>query len=248
VLAFGLSKSHLYYPTQLAFVGCNVLGIACSIMYNMRTPDLYPNNVHHKIGWMIMGLLTVHTVMGVLWMRPPGPVGTVGSMRKLGSSYTPLYSCADEEELDDLVVSPRRTSGDSGLGAERPSSPSEHLAALGHDCGYHRERGPDFFYRVTGLMRVGSFLQCHVPCIFTPSVVRVGGVLSSLIMHLLPIIGFVQVTAGLVVVTGIFVSYPEGMYSEYIGKSNGWVFRLEVVFLTGLRIPLKVVYFFGMAF
>jgi len=41
---------------------------------------------------------------------------------------------------------------------------------------------------------------------------RVNNIFSSLIMYLLPIIGFVQITAGLVTVTGIFVSYPEDIY------------------------------------
>ena len=209
VLAFGLSRSWLYYPTQLAFVGGNVLGVGCSIMYNARTPDLYPNNAHHKLGWVIMGLLTIHTVMGMLWRRSSGSVGSVGSKRKLEGSYALLYTAADEEDLDDLVVSPRRTSRDSGLGAERSSSSSEHSAEVGRDRGYHRDGD---FPQVIGSTRVGSFLQRHVPYIFTPSVIRVNDILSSLIMHLLPIIGFVQITAGLVVVTGIFVCYPGDMY------------------------------------
>jgi len=151
VLAFGLSKSWLYYPTQLVFIGGNFLGIACSILYNVRTPDLYPSNIHHKLGWVIMGLLTIHTAMGVLWRQSSGSVESVGSKGKLEGSYTPLYASADGEgEIDDLVVTPQCTSRDSGLGAERSSSPSEHLAELGHGRGYHRVKGPDSFPQVIG--------------------------------------------------------------------------------------------------
>ena len=179
----------------------------------MRTPDLYPNNIHHKLGWVIMGLLTVHTTMGVLFGRSSRPVGSVGSKEGLEGSYTPLYTSADEEEeLDDLVVSPRRASGDSGLGAERSSSSSEHSPELGHDRGYLRVKDSDSFPQVVCSTRVGSFLQHYVPYIFTPTVMRVNEIFFSLVMCLLPIIGFVQVTAGLVVVSGIFVSYPENIY------------------------------------
>ncbi|KAF8459502.1 hypothetical protein BGX38DRAFT_1149149 [Terfezia claveryi] len=207
VLASRLSKSRLYYSTQLVFIGCNLLGVACSILYNMRTPDLYPNNIHHKLGWMIMGLLTIHIAMGVLLRQSSGSIGGLGSIRKREGSYTPVYTSADEdEELDDLVVSPRRTSGDNGLGAERSSSFPEHSAELGHERGYHRVKDPDSLLQVLGFTRVGSFLQRHVPYIFTPTVLRVNNILFSLIICLLPIIGFVQITAGLAVVTGIFVA------------------------------------------
>ncbi|KAF8424058.1 integral membrane protein-like protein [Tirmania nivea] len=205
VLAFNLSRSPLYYPTQLAFVGGNFLGVVCSMMYNVRTPDLYPNNVHHKLGLMIIGLLTIHTIMGMIWRRSSGSARSVGSTKKLESSYTPLYTSTDEEEeLDDLVVSPPRVSGDSGLGAERSSS-SEHSTELGHDHNHHRDRDSDSFPQVICSTRMGSFLQRHAPYMFTPTVMRVNDLFSSLVIRLLPIIGFVQITAGLVVITGIFV-------------------------------------------
>lgn len=37
----------------------NALGVALSISYNARTPDLYPNNAHHKIGWIITAVVAI---------------------------------------------------------------------------------------------------------------------------------------------------------------------------------------------
>ena len=120
------------------------------------------------------------------------------------SAYSPLYM--DEEdreggELDDFVGVPRRGSGDSGLGTERHSSCSVSLAEVGQDR--YREREQDALPAQLPSTKIGLWLEHHCLPIFSPFTVMA---FSSLILRILPILGFLQLTSGLVVLTGIFVS------------------------------------------
>jgi hypothetical protein len=48
-----ISKSRFTLALQFAFVAANAIGVLLAIIYNASTPDLYPNNAHHRIGWII---------------------------------------------------------------------------------------------------------------------------------------------------------------------------------------------------
>lgn len=48
-----ITRSRATLPLQIAFSILNAVSIFCATVYNARTPDLYPNNAHHKIGWII---------------------------------------------------------------------------------------------------------------------------------------------------------------------------------------------------
>lgn len=55
-----VARSRLTIPAQASFLAINGLGVITSIVYNAKTPDLYPNNAHHRIGW-------VATCIAVAW-------------------------------------------------------------------------------------------------------------------------------------------------------------------------------------
>lgn len=57
MLALARSRHRLF--AQIVFFTLNALGVALAISYNTLTPDLYPNNAHHKIGWIITLVSTV---------------------------------------------------------------------------------------------------------------------------------------------------------------------------------------------
>lgn len=63
---FSLARSRYTFPTQFAFLATNAVGVLCSTIYNAKTPDLYPNNAHHKLGWIVTWVLSVQVVVGLL--------------------------------------------------------------------------------------------------------------------------------------------------------------------------------------
>ncbi|KAM0194866.1 hypothetical protein ACHAPA_009051 [Fusarium lateritium] len=54
---FSLANSRFTLPAQFTFLTFNILGVLLSVIYNAQTPDLYPNNAHHKIGWIVVWLV-----------------------------------------------------------------------------------------------------------------------------------------------------------------------------------------------
>lgn len=63
---FSLVKSRYTLTTQFVFLAFNGLGILLATIYNVSTPDLYPNNVHHKIGWVITWAVSAHVLVSLV--------------------------------------------------------------------------------------------------------------------------------------------------------------------------------------
>lgn len=63
---FSLARSRYTLPTQFVFFAVNALGVLFSAIYNAKTPDLYPNNAHHKLGWVLTWILSAQVVVSLL--------------------------------------------------------------------------------------------------------------------------------------------------------------------------------------
>ncbi|KAK6363071.1 hypothetical protein TWF730_000517 [Orbilia blumenaviensis] len=66
-IMFAVAKSNLHIPVQFVFLAINGFAIFLSILYNAQTPDLYPANAHHRMGWVAVAILTVQTAVGVIF-------------------------------------------------------------------------------------------------------------------------------------------------------------------------------------
>lgn len=61
-----LAKSHLTLMSRLCFLATNALGLLLGTIYQARTPDLYPNNAHGKIGWIATWLVSSQLLMNLV--------------------------------------------------------------------------------------------------------------------------------------------------------------------------------------
>ncbi|KAK9387347.1 hypothetical protein V1515DRAFT_535759 [Lipomyces mesembrius] len=59
-LMLSIAKSPLHTPIHVAFLSVVALALAPGVVYKSRAPDLYPNNVHSKSGWILVVLLALH--------------------------------------------------------------------------------------------------------------------------------------------------------------------------------------------
>ncbi|KAJ6264661.1 hypothetical protein Dda_0810 [Drechslerella dactyloides] len=66
-IMFAVAKSNLHIPVQLVFLAVNGFAIFLSVIYNAQTPDLYPANAHHRMGWVVVAVLTAQTAVGVIF-------------------------------------------------------------------------------------------------------------------------------------------------------------------------------------
>lgn len=61
-----IASSRYTLLSQIVFTAFNALGMMTAVFYNATTPDLYPNNAHHKIGWIISAVTLAHVFVGVI--------------------------------------------------------------------------------------------------------------------------------------------------------------------------------------
>ncbi|KAF3906309.1 hypothetical protein ABW20_dc0103321 [Dactylellina cionopaga] len=66
-IIFAVAKSNLHIPAQFVFLAINGLAIFLSFIYNAQTPDLYPANAHHRMGWVAVAILIAQTVVGIVF-------------------------------------------------------------------------------------------------------------------------------------------------------------------------------------
>ena len=59
-----IARSNLRFPSQVLFIGLHAVGIIFGLAYNSKTQDLYPNNSHQKLGWVLTGIIAVQFILG----------------------------------------------------------------------------------------------------------------------------------------------------------------------------------------
>ncbi|KAH0544008.1 hypothetical protein FGG08_001776 [Glutinoglossum americanum] len=118
-----IAKSNIRTPVQALFLAINVLGVVLGAIYNAKTPDLYPQNSHHKLGWVLTWLVGIYILMGLLSNYSERDRGYDKTSAE-GLPFLPVsveameaYQKAHGEEAEH-----RRHSNDSGQGTERASS------------------------------------------------------------------------------------------------------------------------------
>lgn len=62
---FSLARSRYTLVAQFVFLATNALALVLGISYNAQTPDLYPNNAHHKIGWIATWVVSAQVLVSV---------------------------------------------------------------------------------------------------------------------------------------------------------------------------------------
>lgn len=63
---FSIARSRYTLLTQLVFLITNALGVVLGVSYNASTPDLYPNNAHHKIGWVATWMVCAQVLISLV--------------------------------------------------------------------------------------------------------------------------------------------------------------------------------------
>ncbi|KAF0317734.1 hypothetical protein GQ607_015044 [Colletotrichum asianum] len=61
-----IARSRYTLPLQFVFLAVNALGVVLATVYNANTPDLYPNNAHHKLGWLVTWVVSAQVLIGLL--------------------------------------------------------------------------------------------------------------------------------------------------------------------------------------
>jgi hypothetical protein len=116
-----LARSRYTLLAQLAFLATNAIGVVIGIVYNRDTPDLYPHNAHHKLGWIVTWVVMAQVAIGVLG-RIGGVLKSEPGRPAEQQSFIPVSSeaMAAHHRLSEFRLPKffHRHSNDSGHGTE----------------------------------------------------------------------------------------------------------------------------------
>lgn len=145
---FSLARSRYTLGVQFVFLATNALSILLVTIYNSKTPDLYPGNAHHHIGWIVTWVVSAQTLVGLVgWIA-----GAVKAKKVRHSAEAHAFIPASAEAHQFFSSDGYRLSDDSGQGTEptteslRSNSVStlaEPGEAQAHAHGHHKEYDED---------------------------------------------------------------------------------------------------------
>lgn len=214
-----LARSYFALPAQLSFLIVNALGLLLGTIYNTRTPDLYPNNAHHKIGWVATWAVCAQVAIGLVFVYSGrSKEAHVDLDEHTGFLPVSVETMAQHQQVHSMVGEHEyRWSNDSGQGTERNSA-SLHSGSTSPTT--EREDTSEFerFFKpevdeevVTQEPRrlfrntvVDRFMSRLVPGPLSDRLLQALEIMDGAVDRLILLVGFILVATGFVTFGGLF--------------------------------------------
>lgn len=208
-----IARSRLALPSQFLFLVFNAFGLLFGTIYNSQTPDLYENNAHHKIGWIVTWVISAQVVLALIFAyagRGESKQSQVRSFER--AAFLPLATDENECPYPTGVMHEYRWSRDSGQGTEpgssihSPTSPSCESQAEYEGFEKPEElppkaSGPRGWFHSSFVDR---FLSNRVPGMVPDRVLRISNIVYNVIDRIILPFGFIAIVTGAVTYGGIF--------------------------------------------
>ncbi|OCK84378.1 integral membrane protein [Lepidopterella palustris CBS 459.81] len=216
---FSIARSRFSLITQFSFLIVNAFGLLIGVIYDHKTPDLYENNSHSKIGWAITWIASAWVFMSLVQTYTAR--SQVHTLEGHAAQPVSAAAVAQYQRVHDVEVPHiSRWSNDSGQGTERnsaslcghsrsPSVESENQQFPGPQPAY-QDDDEDFdanddaekrgFLRNTSIDR---FLSRNISRFAFGRTLKALRVLYMTIDRTILILGFMAITTGTVVYGGI---------------------------------------------
>ena len=206
-----IARSRYTLLVQFSFLALHAVAVLLGTVYNATTPDLYPNNAHHKIGWVLTWLVCFHIMNGVI-LAYTGRYKT-NIREQEGFNPVSTQAMAEHHRLHDDAY---RFSNDSGQGTEpnTESLRSQSISSTGDRDqlpDIHNHEGEDYEEKI-GLLhgtKLHGFLISHMPGLLSSRVLQVFGLLYDLVDRVVLILAFLALSTGAITYAGLFVSIPQ---------------------------------------
>lgn len=207
-----VARSRLALPSQFLFLAFNGFGLLFGIIYNSQTPDLYPNNAHHKIGWIATWVIGAQVVLSLIFAYAGRGASKPASASFERAAFLPVATDEHEQTYPNGPMHEYRWSRDSGQGTEPSSSihsPASPSCESPDDYdGFEKPeeqlppkpRGPRGWLHSTFVDR---FLAARVPGMVSNRVLRIFNTVYNVIDRIILPFGFLAITTGAVTFGGI---------------------------------------------
>lgn len=202
-----ISRSRYNLLVQFVFLAVNGAGVLLLTIYN--APDLYPNNAHHKLGWILTWIMGAQAVMGV--------ISAYTRRKDDRGAFIPVstQNIEQHQRIHNMSQAQMyRFSNDSGQGTEpnTESLRSQSISSTHSDDPQlpdvrmeHEEEDQD---EKLGLMhgsKVDKFLSKKIPGLVSGRLLRVFQFFYNVIDRVILILGFVAMSTGIVTYGGFFI-------------------------------------------
>lgn len=186
------------------FMVLNAIGLALGTIYSNQTPDLYPNNSHSKIGWILTLIVAAQTIM------------ITGSGTRRRQLTTPLSAevmarhHARTPDFRDSAGYPHAGGQGDDLASPRNNSMSgttDCEDAVSQQMQDYHDSGSDWdFTEEKGLLDHSAVdrVLSRLPHRFLQKALRFLDISRDLIDYTVLLLGFIGITTGIVVYGGIF--------------------------------------------
>ena len=217
-VTLSISRSRFTFPAQLAFLAVNAFGLIFGTIYNTSTPDFYPNNSHHKLGWALTWIVSAQVTLGLISLYAAHAKGIFAKYTSQDAYFPVSMERMAEHQWAELLRTPQphRLSYDSGQGTERtslqsPTSDSTQEAGNSNSVGGDGEDDYEDQDKAEkrGFLRdsaVDRFLWRKLQGKLSSRAVRLLDLLYETVNRTILQLGFVALATGLVTYAGIFVS------------------------------------------
>ena len=210
-----VARSSLALAAQIGFFSLNGFGLLVGALYSGRTPILYENNLHHKLGWAVTWAVLAQIIIGLLRCGK-GENKTEKAHREERLAFMPAgreHMTGYQRLQPGSIASMHRYSHDSAHGTESNTSSSDstdflregkdeetpHVAdqAPDHDIPY--EANPQLLGSVKLFRRLSRMSQ-----LLPYRIRKLLSLYYDAVDILILIIGFILILTGFVTYGGVF--------------------------------------------
>jgi len=188
-----VSKSNLRSIFHAIFLGLHSIGFALGVIYASKTTDLYPSNIHDKLGWVLTILAIGHFIVGIL--TPARLRRTLDKDHEL----TPFISSEDLDRVEDF-----EDSRAACVDRSSSSSPTEH-SATDSDTATLLYSNPPYH---NGYIRPSAEVEPKLRFWSQPLNLKISIFLNhsyGIMFQSFLVLGYVAMCTGIVTMTGVFV-------------------------------------------
>ncbi|KAI2795160.1 hypothetical protein POX_a01765 [Penicillium oxalicum] len=208
-----VARSRLALPSQFFFLVVNGVGVLAGIIYNSQTPDLYENNAHHKIGWIVTWVFGAQVVLALIFAYAGRGESSSEKVSYEQATFLPVATEEHEHTFPAHATHGYRWSRDSGQGTE-PGSPTHNSSSssfgspLECDDGFEKpeEELPVQPTPAHGWLHntvMDRFLSKRVPGLVSSRVLRAFNGVYNVVDRIILPFGFVAIATGAVTYGGI---------------------------------------------
>lgn len=219
-VVLSIARSRYTILVQFSFLALNAVAVLLATVYNATTPDLYPNNAHHKIGWVLTWIVGTQFIMGVIIAYTKRHKNT--ATEREGLIPVSTEAIAEHHRLHDDTY---RFSNDSGQGTEpnTESLRSQSMSSAGDrdQLPYLNKNEDEDYEEKQGLLhgtKLDGFLTSKISGLLSSRLLQVFRFLYNIIDRLVLVLAFLGLSTGVITYAGLFVSFIYLLRSEPSAK------------------------------